>query len=102
MIRGTTPKHIFALPFDVDMIAKIRIIYRQNKEIILTKTNDGVVLDGKRVEVTLSQEDTLAFQSGHKVEIQVRVLLNDETAMASDIYTIPCGCCLENEVITCD
>ena len=102
MIRGTTPRHIFTLPFDVESIATLRVIYRQDKKIILTKTDSDVLLSGNSVEVLLSQEDTLSFRSGYPVEIQLRVLLQDETAMASDIYKVSCGCCLEDEVICCD
>lgn len=99
MIRGTTPKHTFTLPFSTESVASIRILYRQNKQLILTKTGEDVVLTGNTAEVTLTQEDTLAFTSGHKVEIQVRVLTLDDTALASDIYTVSVGCCLEDEVI---
>jgi hypothetical protein len=99
MIRGTTPRHTFILPFGVETIECVRVIYRQNKKIIFTKTTEDVLLEDNKVEVILSQEDTLQFQPGHKVEIVVRVRLDDGTALASDSFVVSVGCCFEDEVI---
>lgn len=41
--------------------------------------------DDERISVTLTQEETLAFDAVGTVKIQIRVLLKDGSALASDI-----------------
>lgn len=47
--RGTTPTHIFVLPFDLDTIANIIVTYRQNGCNVLQKTMennfDDIIVD---------------------------------------------------------
>ena len=99
MIRGTTPTHIFTLPFDVSMVQKIRIIYAQNGTVKLTKTEADCTLEGNTVQVKLTQEDTLAFVAQSAAEIQVRVLTPAGDALASEPRWIGVNRLLENEVI---
>lgn len=99
MIRGTTPRHTFALPFDTDLVATARVIYSQNGEVILTKTDTDLTMSGNTIVLDLTQEDTLSFRCGRAVEVQVRVLTLDGEALASDIVKVSIGRCLENEVI---
>lgn len=96
MRKGTTPKHIFAIPENIALtVTKARVIYAQADEIILTK--DAIVKDGA-VTVALTQEDTFLFDHKKPVAIQVRVLANG-TALCSDIMMVRCEKCLENEVL---
>ena len=37
MIRGTTPTHIFKIPFAANLIQKVRVIYAQRVLIFLPK-----------------------------------------------------------------
>ena len=37
MIRGTTPTHIFNIPFDTSLVDEVKITYAQEDEIILIK-----------------------------------------------------------------
>lgn len=97
MKRGTTPTHTFALPFDVDMIEKVRVLYSQNDELKLTKTD--AALDRNTVTVKLTQEDTFKLESGLVVDIQLRVLTVDGDALNSDIIRVPVERCLESEVL---
>lgn len=97
MKRGTTPTHTFALPFDVDMIEKVRVLYSQNDELKLTKTD--AALDRNTVTVKLTQEDTFKLESGLVVDIQIRVLTVDGDALNSDIIRVPVERCLESEVL---
>lgn len=96
MRKGTTPKHIFAIPADIaPNISKARVIYAQADEVILTK--DAVVENGA-VTVTLTQEETFMFDHKKPVAIQVRALANG-TALCSNIMLVRCEKCLENEVL---
>ena len=100
MIRGTTPVHIFQLPFDTECIKSIKILYAQNGRVVLEKNTQQVQLSGQTATVNLSQEDTLAFCSEDAAEIQLRILTVEGQALASGV--IPCGVgrLLEDEVLT--
>lgn len=99
MIRGTTPLHVFTLPFSTDLIKNLRVIYSQNDEPILKKELDDCKLNGNTVEVKLSQVDTFTFNSDYPVEIQVRVLTKTGDALASLPQRVGLDRCLENEVL---
>lgn len=98
-MSGTTPLHTFTLPFHVDTIKSVRIIYSQNNKVLFVKTKDDCFLEGNTVEVKLMQEDTLQFDYKTPVEIQVRVLTLDGDSLKSTIKSMSVGRCLEKEVI---
>lgn len=90
MIRGTTPTHVFTkLPVLSTEIKEVWITYLQRGREVLTKTiADAEFIDNPEedttiLQVTLSQEDTLKFNYG-PATVQLRVLLIDNTALASD------------------
>lgn len=90
MVRGTTPTHIFSkLPVLSEEISEIWISYLQGGKALLTKDISAVHFEDDNDEgtctasVTLSQEETLSFTPG-PATVQVRLLLIDGTACASD------------------
>ena len=90
MIRGTTPTHIFVLPEEMKetMFDALYITYQQRRKTVLEKTLDDVQRDGATLTVRLTQAETLAFGRGcvtEPVYIQIRLKLDDGTAMASDL-----------------
>ena len=97
MRQGTTPTHIFTLPFDTDTISKVRIIYSQNGFPVLTR--DDATLAGSTATVKLTQEETLKFDYGQTVSVQVRVLTVGGDALASDIIRVSVDRCLDDEVL---
>ena len=99
MIRGTTPIHMFTLPFAVDDVAEARVIYGQFGHDRLIKTSQDLDMDGNEIRCVLTQEETLSFSCKHPVEIQIRVLTTSGVVMASDIMTVDVGRCLDSEVI---
>mgnify|MGYP001467993044 CR=1 FL=1 len=98
MHRGTTPTHMFTLPYAWTDIQEIYITYVQYDEddkIIATceKNNSQVVADGYKVSVHLTQEDTLLFRDtvGGKpgnIYLQVRVLTKGNESWASSILKL--------------
>ena len=98
MRRGTTPKHTFTLPFSVEDIDSIHILYSQDERVRLKKTKSDCILDGNKVSVTLSQEETFRFMRGKKVYIQIRILRRD-SALASEIMNMTIDDSLEDEVL---
>lgn len=99
MIRGTTPTHIFTLPFDTSMVKTIKISYRQNNIVKLTKRNDDCVFDGNTVTLKLTLEDTFAFAGGACVEVRIRVLTQSGEALASNIMRVQCDACLSDDEV---
>lgn len=100
MIRGTTPTHIFKIPFSADVLKEIRILYSQNNTIVLEKkTDDCEIIDGS-ITVHLTQEETLKFLSDRDAYIQIRVLLKDGSSLASKVHRVSVGDVLSDEVIT--
>ena len=99
MIRGTTPTHIFTVPFDTSIIKTVRVIYEQNNKKILYKRNEDVEISDNTISLKLTQEDTLKFKHGKNVKIQLRVLTNDGEAMNSAIIVDSVQECLDDEVL---
>ena len=101
MIRGTTPTHTFVLPFNTSLVSSARISYAQRGNVLLKKETPACTLEANTntISVTLSQEDTLLFNSGLYVDIQLRVLTTDGVALSTDIITKSVGECLDGGVI---
>lgn len=99
MIRGTTPTHVYSLPFDTDAIKSLEIVYKQKGEVKLKRCMTDCILDKNAVTVRLSQEETLSFSCNACVEIQIRVLTNEGEALASCIMRVRVDECLSDEVL---
>lgn len=99
MIRGTTPTHLFRLPFDTSRIREIRILYAQGGQLVLEKTGADCVMEENTVSVTLSQEETLQFSHRETVDCQIRVLTMDGTAFANQVFHLPVDMVLSEEVL---
>ena len=99
IFRATTPTHIYTLPIDTSMLKRIRVTYEQEDRTILEKTETDCELVGSEIRITLTQEETLLFDSDHRVKIQLRVLTNDGKALASEIVRKYARSCLNEEVL---
>lgn len=99
MRRGTTPTHTFKVGIDLSDIQALFITYQQNGETVVEKTIDDVEIDAenKVIRTTLSQADTLLFESeptdrccaadhtkDNKVKVQIRIKFADGSATASN------------------
>ena len=85
MIRGTTPKLEFTIPFGTDLIKELYITFAQGAEVVIEKTLADCDCEGERLVLRLSQADTLAFKHGQLVDVQLRVKTVNGEALASDI-----------------
>lgn len=99
VMRGTTPKHIFTIPFDTSLIADLRISYGQDNKELLAKCKADCTIDGQEVTVNLSQEDTFKFDCTKQIQVQVRVLTKGAEVLNSDLIILTVGRCLNNEVL---
>ena len=79
VIRGTTPKHDFELPYAKEVIKDLRITYGQNQKALFTKRIEECQFGENKVSVTLTQEETYLFNPNKKLYIEIRIqFLNDE------------------------
>lgn len=97
MRRGSTPTHIFNVSLDPDLISKVRILYSQNKALVLKKEHSDCVIEGQKITVKLTQADTLAFKDG-TAEVQLRINTPSGDSIPSQIYIVSVERLLENEV----
>lgn len=87
LIRGTTPTiEMIVKNDDIDLhdITQVWIYISQSKKVKVDKLYDNVEFDydHRIMRVKLSQADTLDLKAGEAL-IQVRVLLEDGTALAT-------------------
>ena len=91
MIKGTTPTHKFNVDRDLTE-ARVYVTYKQRGSIIVERNNEEatntLTIDETSVELTLTQEETLKFYANEKVEIQIRAVYEDGTAIASSIISV--------------
>lgn len=99
MIRGTTPTHTFTLPFAVETVKSVRVIYAQGERVVFTKEMNECELANNTITIKLTQSDTLAFDHKTPVDIQVRILTVDDDSLVSDIRRVMVDRCLDNEVL---
>ena len=87
MRRGTTPTIVFHLPFNVSEIRNVEVYFAQNDELLVEKGKEECVLSGTTLAVTLTQEETLRFDSedNGKIEMQLRFVYNDGAVEATTI-----------------
>lgn len=98
-MRGTTPTHTFKIPFDVSLVQKAVVIYAQDDIVVFSKETEQCHMNGNEISVTLTQEDTLKLDCKKLVQIQLRVLTTDGTALASVVTRMNVGKCLKDEVL---
>lgn len=99
MIRGTTPTHIFNLPFAASTISALSVTYKQDGETLLKKQKADCTLDGNAVIVKLTQEESLKFTARDSVEVQLKVKDASGDVIAHTVKSIPVKRILDEEVL---
>lgn len=104
MIRGTTPTHRFALPFDPAEMKELLLTYAQDGAIVLERRGEELSFSGRdgdwAVSHRLTQSESGLFRPGEPVRIQLRVLTQNDEALASEIVTVRVEDVLNDEVLT--
>ena len=113
MYRVTTPTHTFTLPIETSTCKEIQITYQQYEdpvlgieevELIKHYQNDvlpsGMTLDGKKVYIRLTQQETKSFAPDNPVATQVRVLTTEDNAYASQMFYVNVNDVLNEEILT--
>ena len=99
MRRGTTSTISFELPFSGDNIKSLRLVISQNDQVVITKTHEDCTINENTISAFLSQTDTLALKGNQFAKVQIRALMNDGQASASNIYEMFIEDILEDGVI---
>lgn len=97
--RGSTPVHIFKTSVDLREADVVYITYQQDGVTVVEKDKEDCEISEDKIQVELSQEDTLLFSRPSKVRIQVRARFHDGTAIVSNIILTDVGTVLKNGVI---
>ena len=93
MVRGSTPKHTFNLPFEVPEGACVRIVYAQNDVVIVEKTATDCNISGSEVVTRLTSEETLLFDctphfhNGRKEPYPVEIQIGIKTVTGDKIWS---------------
>lgn len=90
IIIGANKQQLFKLPIDIKSIKKLVLIYIQNDNIILKKTlKDFTVadFDDSLIYFDMLEYETNKFKEG-KVEAQMKVLLEDNSILVSNVIQI--------------
>ncbi|MBP5594273.1 MAG: hypothetical protein J6Y02_02735 [Pseudobutyrivibrio sp.] len=103
MYRGTTPTLIFRLNSPNLNLAAVSELWVTLKQAPYSKTWDRTQcsLDNeqKTVTVTLTQEETLEMPETSNMKVQIRFLMNDGKALATNIATVDVNQILKDGVI---
>lgn len=99
MIRGTTPVISFTLPFDVSTLDDAYISFAQHGKVVIEKRLEDCKVDGNRMTVRLTQEDTLRLAARTQVEMQIRARTGAGEVIASNIVTTYADRILKDGVI---
>ena len=108
MIRATTPTHTFTFKeLDPSTFKVLNIYYAQQGVELLQKTKEDCIFSTKETDegivylasVILSQEETKLFKAKYKVKIQLRVLTQEDCALATEEYEVPVCDVINDEVL---
>ena len=102
MTQGTTPTLVFELDIETGTLVSLYLTFRQGYGREVTRREDSITADNdaKTLTVTLTQEETLKFEEGGNVEIQLRAVTTTGAALASNIVALPVERILLGGVIT--
>lgn len=85
IIRGTTPKLEFILPFNADQLESIFVTLVQSDGVVIEKVKKDIICEGNKISFRMTQSDTLKLKAEETVEIQIRAKTVDGEAIASCI-----------------
>lgn len=87
MFRGTTPTLEFSLPIETSTLSEAWITLAQCGQVVINKTLSDCEIGENTLDLTLTQDETLALSSEAQTEIQLRVKTSSGKAFASKIFT---------------
>ena len=100
MTQGTTPTLVFELDIEPGTLVSLYLTFRQGYGREVTRREDSITADNDAKTLTVTQEETLKFEEGGNVEIQLRAVTTTGAALASNIVALPVERILLGGVIT--
>lgn len=99
MIQYTTPTMILTVPNTLDLtLAETVYCTISQLPVVVTVSVDALTVSAHRVEVYLSQKQSGQFSPG-KAEVQLNVLYDDGTRLATKTATVTIGKNLLREIL---
>ena len=87
IIRGTTPTIVITIKNEMDLtlVQEVWVYIPQQKKVKIDKKIDDVTIDAEhnKITVKLSQNDTINLKANQDTLFQIRMLLDDDTAIAT-------------------
>jgi hypothetical protein len=102
MIQGTTPTLHFNLPFSASLIksAEITLQYTDSyKNVLIVKTLAECELGETSIATRLTQAETLQLPAPATAKVQLRILTNDNVALATELFKVSVKKLLKKDVI---
>lgn len=101
---ATTPSDTFTLPIETNTCTKIQVTYTQGKyKIVKLYQNgtlpSGMTLDGKKIIIRLTQDETKGFNSDGMINVQVRVKTQTDDVFASQKWKVYVDTSLDEEIL---
>ena len=96
---GTTPTYAWKIPFDVSMIDAARVTFKQGNKTVLEKDTADLVLEGNKVSVTLTQEETFLFNMSGSIRVQLRTRTKAGQVLKTQVIALTPTECLDKEVL---
>ena len=87
IVRGTTPTIVITVKNEMDLttIQEVWVYIAQQNKVKIDKLYQDVTIDAEhnKISVKLEQEDTLKLKANQDALFQIRMLLTDDTALAT-------------------
>lgn len=99
MIRGTTPRLEFTLPFSTDLLVEAFVTISQDGKVVLDKPMQDCNCEAEKLTVRLTQEETLELSCDYETEIQIRARTKAGDVFASDVFVVDTDRILKEGVI---
>lgn len=99
IIRGTTPKLEFTLPFPAEELVEAYVTICQRGTVMIDKPLTDCQCEERKLVVTLTQEETLKLDCDCLSEIQIRAKTVGGEAIASNIIETSTGRILKDGII---
>ena len=87
-MRGTTPIHTFYLPFSAEDIAKAKVVYKVDDQILVKKNTSDCKMESNSISVTLTREETVKFPDNTIVKAQLEVETKAGESLKTDVYKL--------------
>ena len=97
--QGATPTHRFAIPFSADYVERAVVTYVQGGTKVVEKLLGADAITGDQLSVSLTQEETLAFDEKADVKIQLKVKLTNGKVLPSNVIYASVSEVLNKEVM---